>query len=325
MRTRVAVLLGLSLYHVAAYADFRQEASYDAFRERMTSIYQFEAAEIDFLISQAEYKPQLLRIMNTPGESKEWYDYRSQFLTESKISKGVAFAALHRAALERAELRYGVPASVILGILGVETAFGSNKGGFRAIDALATLGFGYPRRSEYFMQELAELLLLAREQNTSALNIYSSYAGAMGYPQFMPSSVRKYAVDFDGDGKIQLISSATDAIGSIAHYLAEHGWQKNQPIAQRGKYSGSDDSQIIATDLTKPKPFAELKQKGLLPSSGTIDDGQLVNGIRLIERDAPAYFITYPNFQVITTYNRSRMYAAAVWQLGQAIEARQTQ
>lgn len=313
------IVWGLSVSTAALAGDVDQDPQYLEFKKRMVEQHQFDAANLDQLFGLVERKANILSIMTKPGESKEWYQYRDQFLTPTRISKGVAFASLYRSALERAEAKYGVPRAVILGILGVETGFGANKGSFRTIDALATLAFGYPRRAEFFQNELAEFLILAREQQLDPLTVRSSYAGAIGYPQFMPSSIRKFAVDFDGDQKIDLRHSATDAIGSIANYLSMHGWQKGRPIGVRALYAGKDDTQVIATDLTKPRPASELKALGLSPVTAPVADTDLVNGIRLMEETGAAYWMTYPNFQVITTYNRSRMYATAVWQLGQAI------
>jgi membrane-bound lytic murein transglycosylase B len=313
------IVWGLSVSTAALAGDVDQDPQYLEFKKRMVEQHQFDATNLDQLFGLVERKANILSIMTRPGESKEWYDYRDQFVTPTRISKGVAFASLYRSALERAEEKYGVPRAVILGILGVETGFGANKGSFRTIDALTTLAFGYPRRAEFFQNELAEFLILAREQQLDPLTVRSSYAGAIGYPQFMPSSIRKFAVDFDGDQKIDLRNSATDAIGSIANYLSMHGWQKGHPIGVRAIYTGQDDTQVIATDLTKPRPASELKALGLSPVTAPVADTDLVNGIRLMEENGAAYWMTYPNFQVITTYNRSRMYATAVWQLGQAI------
>lgn len=285
----------------------------------------FEPSAVDAWIGQASLKENVLRIMNTPGESKAWFLYRDQFVQPEKIRQGVAFARTHEAALQRAENTYGVPRSVILGILGVETAYGRNKGSFLALDVLSTLSFYYPRRAEFFQQELQALFLYAREQGIHPAEVKSSYAGAIGYPQFMPSSIRQYAVDFDGDGQIALRSSPVDAIGSVARYLAAKGWQKGQPVAVRGRYSGSNDAEVIATDLTQPRRAAELAQRGLTPVGADIAPDQRVNGIRLMEEQGPAYWLTYPNFQVITTYNKSRMYAMAVWMLGEQVTAQLSQ
>ena len=320
------LLLGLasSLSATSMANDFINEPNYTAFRDKMQQQYQFSAEQVDAAMSSATRIDRILAIMTKPGESKEWFEYRPQFVTEATIGRGVRFKQQYADALSRAEKQYGVPPAIILGILGVETSFGQNKGSFRTIDALSTLAFGYPRRADYFSDELAALLVLAKEQGVAPESIRGSYAGAVGYPQFMPSNVRLLGVDFNKDGKVDVINSAEDAIGSIAHYLSEKGWQRAQPIGLRARYLGSDDSQVVAKDLTLPRPAGELALLGLTPldSSIKIDPLQLVNGVRLMDSDGPIYWITYPNYQVITTYNRSRLYATAVWQLGEAIVSR---
>jgi membrane-bound lytic murein transglycosylase B len=303
-----------------AYAgDFETDPAYPAFRDEMVNQYQFTPTEIDDIMINAHLKPNILAIMSRPGESKEWYDYQPQFVTQTTINKGIEFQNNYSEALKRAENTYGVPQEIILGILGVETGFGRHKGSFQALDALSTLAFKDARRPDYFKQELAELLVYCRDQKIDPSTMKSSYAGAIGYPQFMPSNIIKYGVDFDGSGNIDLNNSPIDAIGSVANYLAAHGWQKGQPIGYRAKYIGTDDNLIISKDLTQPRPASELFALGLTPISAPVAPTDLVNGVRLIGDTGPLYWFTYPNYQVITTYNRSRLYATAVWQLGAAI------
>lgn len=303
-----------------AYAgDFDTAPTYSAFRDQMVSQYQFTPIEVDNIMINAHLQPSILSIMAKPGESKEWYDYQPQFVTPATIKKGIAFQTTYSEALKRAENTYGVPQEIILGILGVETGFGGHKGSFQALDALATLAFKDTRRSEYFKQELAEYLVYCRDQKINPTTMKSSYAGAIGYPQFMPSNIVKYGVDFDDSGYIDLNNSAIDAIGSVANYLAAHGWQKGTPIGYRAKYAGTDDNLVISKDLTQPRPASELFALGLTPISAPVAPTDLVNGVRLMGDKGPLYWFTYPNYQVITTYNRSRLYATAVWQLGAAI------
>jgi len=262
--------------------------------------------------------------MNRPGESKPWYEYKTNFMAESTIQRGVRFKAQYADTLNRAEQQFGVPQSVILGILGVETGFGSNKGNFVTRDALATLGFGYERRKQYFQDELSALIAWSYKDGVPTNSVVGSYAGAVGYPQFMPSNIPKFGVDYDGNGHVDLRNSAVDAIGSIANYLANHGWQRNQPIGFAARYSGSNPEAVIAKDLTLPTPYGVLKNQGIQPTNPIvkIDDLDMVNVIQLQENYGQSYYITYPNFQVITTYNKSRMYATAVWQLGAEIASR---
>ena len=319
-------LLVSGITTVASANDFMLDPAYTAFQQKMLNEFNFSSEQVDEAMSSATRIDRILTIMTKPAESKQWYEYRPQFLVDSTISRGVQFKQQYGNALWRAEQQYGVPQSIILGILGVETGFGQNKGSFRTLDALSTLAFGYPRRSAYFTDELANLLVLAREQGLSADSYKGSYAGALGYPQFMPSNIRKLAVDFNQDGKTDIINDPVDAIGSIAHYLSVNGWQRNQPIGYRASYTGADDLQIVAPDgqLDKLRPageFAGLGLKPLNPSNKT-DPLDMVNGIRLMEEYGPTYWLVYPNYVTITTYNYSRNYATAVWQLGEAITNR---
>lgn len=314
-----ALLATLGLSSLAHAGDFDTDPAYAAFREKMVQQYQFSAIELDNIFINVRLKPNILKIMAKPGESKEWYDYQPQFVTPATINKGLAFKARYANALNRAEATYGVPEEIILGIIGVETGFGGHKGSFLALDALSTLAFRDIRRQEYFKQELAELLIYCRDAKLDPITIKSSYAGAIGYPQFMPSNIVKFGVDFDKSGTTDLINSPIDAIGSVANYLATHGWQKGKPIGYRAKYEGTDDTLVIAKDLTQPRPASELFALGLIPISAPVEPTDLVNGVRLMGDSGPLYWLTYPNYQVITTYNRSRLYATAVWQLGAAI------
>ena len=312
--------LGLSTQSHAG--DFNDDPGYPAFRDMMVQQYQFTPESVDSIMSNAHVKASILAVMAKPGESKEWYQYQPQFITEATITKGVAFQANYSDALKRAETTYGVPGEIILGIIGVETGFGGHKGSFIALDALSTLAFRDERRPDYFKQELAALLVLCREQQLDVTQVKSSYAGAIGYPQFMPSNIRKLGIDFDSDGHIDLINNPVDAIGSVANYLASHGWQRGKPIGYRAEYKGTDDNLIVAKDLTQPRPASELFALGLTPISAPVAPTDLVNGVRLMGDTGPLYWFTYPNYQVITTYNRSRLYATAVWQLGAAIRER---
>ena len=304
--------------------DFALYPNYEAFKQKTMQNYNLTAQQIDDAMYGAKNINRILTIMTAPGESKPWYSYKQNFFSEGTIKRGINFKNQHADTLRRAEQTYGVPQSVILGILGVETGFGSNKGSFVTRDALATLAFGYPRRAEYFADELGALIAWSYQDGRATSSVVGSYAGAIGYPQFMPSNINRFGVDFDGNGHIDLTNSAADAIGSIANYLAKNGWQKDRPIGFAAYYSGSNPESIIATDLTKPSLYGQLEQLGLKPINPIvkIDSLDLVNGIKLDDTQGPIYYITYPNFQVITTYNRSRMYATAVWQLGEAISTR---
>ena len=314
-----SLLLGLSLTATLPKAnDFSGHPSYEAFKIKTMRNYGLTAQQIDWAMQGSKNLPNIISIMNRPGESKPWYEYKTNFMSEGTIRRGINFKNQYADALNRAEQQYGVSKAVILGILGVETGYGANKGSFVTRDALATLAFGYPRRAEYFGDELGALIAWTYKEGYPTSSIIGSYAGAIGFPQFMPSNITKLGVDYDGNGHIDLRNSAVDAIGSIANYLAQHGWQRDQPIGFAARYTGSSPDSIIAKDLTQPLPYGVLKNQGISPINPLvkIDDLDMVNVIQLQENYGPVYYITYPNFQVITTYNMSRMYATAVWQLG---------
>ncbi|AOA57545.1 lytic murein transglycosylase B [Acinetobacter larvae] len=317
-----AITMSLSSFCVAN--DFAHNPQYDTFKYNAVQKYGVTAEQVDRAMLGARNLPNIINIMNRPGESKPWYAYRDMFLTEGTIQKGVRFKNQYADTLNRAEQEFGVPQAVILGILGVETGFGSNKGSFITRDALATLAFGFPRRAEYFQDELAALIAWTYKENYPVQSIVGSYAGAIGYPQFMPSNISKFGVDFDHNGHIDLRNSAVDAIGSIANYMVQHGWQRDQPIGFLARYTGSNPEQVIAKDLKQPTPYGILKDQGISPlnSAIKIDDLDLVNVIQLQDRQGPIYYITYPNYQVITEYNKSRLYATAVWLLGTEIASR---
>lgn len=302
--------------------DFINAPNYDAFKQNAMQKYGLSSDQIDQAMADAKARPNILSIMQRPGESKPWYQYQSMFLTSGTIQKGIQFKNQYADALQRAEQQFGVPQSIILGILGVETGFGSNKGSIITRDALATLAFGYPKRADYFSDELGALIAWAYKDGDPISSITGSYAGAVGYPQFMPSNIAKYGVDYDGNGHVDLRNSAPDAIASIANYLAQQGWQKDQPIGFPAQYKGNNPDAVISQNLSNPLPYGLLRQQGVQPLNPlvNIDDLELVNLIQLQGEYGPIYYITYPNFQVITTYNRSRMYATAVWQLGNEIE-----
>lgn len=304
--------------------EFSSYPEYSNFKQKAMQNYNLTESQIDQAMLGTQNRPNILKIMSKPGESKPWYQYQSMFLVEGTIQKGTQFKNQYAEALQKAEQQYGVPQNVILGILGVETGYGTNKGNIITRDALATLAFGYPRRADYFKDELSALIAWTYKENYNISNITGSYAGAVGYPQFMPSNITKYGVDYDHDGHIDLRNSPIDAIGSIANYLAQQGWERDRPVGFIAQYNGSTPEDIISKDLNQPTPYGVLRQLGVKPiqPSVNIDDLDLVNVIQLQGESSPIYYITFPNFQVITTYNKSRMYATAVWQLGTAVKNR---
>nr|WP_298170179.1 lytic murein transglycosylase B [uncultured Pseudomonas sp.] len=296
------------------------------FVTEMTRDYGFASEQLVSLFAAAERKQNIIDAISRPAEKvKPWKDYRPIFITDSRIARGVEFWREHEDALKRAEAEYGVPPQVIVAIIGVETFYGGNTGGYRVIDALSTLAFDYPPRAPFFRKELREFLLLTREEQVDPLTLTGSYAGAMGLPQFMPSSFRAYAVDFDGDGRIDIWSNPVDAIGSVASYFKRHGWQPGEPVVSAASIEGDAAEQGLTVGLDPVKNVAELRGLGWT-STDPLDDLLPVTAFRLEGAEGAEYWLGLPNFFVITRYNRSVMYAMAVNQLAELmVEARGTQ
>lgn len=272
------------------------------------------------LLDQAERKQSILDAISRPAEkTKPWYDYRKIFLTDKRAREGVAFAQQNAETLAKVSDQTGVPASVITAIIGVETFYGRITGSYRVIDALATLAFDYPKRSPFFTRELQNFLVLAYESGKDPLALKGSYAGAMGYGQFMPSSYRAYAVDYDGDGVADIWTNADDAIASVANYFLRHGWQPGAPVIVPANYDG-DSSEIFAGGLKPEKTVGELAEEGFAPRSAT-DISLVATPLRLEGSEGYEYWLCLENFYVITRYNHSAMYALSVWQLSLEIES----
>ena len=262
---------------------------------------------------------QLIRPPVSPIQ-RSWERYRPRFLNERRIDGGVRFWQENRLALTRASALYGVPPEIIVAIIGVETEYGGNTGNFRVLEALATLAFHYPRRADFFRTELEQFLLLARENGMDPVNMRGSFAGAIGIPQFMPGSQRRYAVDFDGDQKIDLSGSVDDAIGSVGRFLEQHGWQAGQPIAVRARTLGEPERSLIEAGIQPTLLVADLAKQGITADA---DAQATVTLVDLVSPGRPTeYWLGYNNFYVITRYNRSSFYAMSVFQLAAAIRER---
>ena len=295
------------------------------FIDEMHQKQQFDKAQLNAVFADVEVKESILKAISRPAEkSKPWYDYRKIFITDKRIKGGVNFWQDNAEALAKAEQQYGVPAEIIIAILGVETSYGGNVGSYRVVDALSTLAFRYPPRSKFFRSELGHFLVLTREEGMTILSPVGSYAGAMGLGQFMPSSYRAYAVDFDGDGQRDIWTNPTDAIGSIANYLARHGWQRGEPIAHPSSVIGSVPTTLLKKGSKPALNPVELKQAGV-SLNAVPDDAKKVALITLTQPQGEEYWVTRQNFYSITRYNHSRMYAMAVTQLAEAIRQQHEQ
>lgn len=322
-RTRLAAigLLGAIGLVPGLAGAYENQSQVDAFVAEMNREHGFAASELQALFAGAERKQPILDAISRPAERvKPWKEYRPIFITQARINQGVTFWNRHAEALARAEREYGVPAQVIVAIIGVETFFGRNTGNWRVIDALATLGFDYPPRADFFRKELREFLLLSREQRVDPLTLKGSYAGAMGLPQFMPSSFRAYAVDFDHDGRIDIWSNPVDAIGSVASYFHRHGWVAGDPVVTRARVAGMRFADGLTEGLEPVKSVGDLRQLGWTPLD-VVDDSYAVTAFRLEGEQGDEFWMGLPNFYVITRYNRSVMYAMAVHQLSSALLA----
>ncbi|HET7775656.1 MAG TPA: lytic murein transglycosylase B [Azospira sp.] len=249
------------------------------------------------------------------AERRSWQRYRERFVNEQRTRAGLAFWQRHGATIAKASAVYGVPEEIIVAIIGVETEYGRNTGRYSVFQALATLAFRYPPRAPFFRGELEQFLLLARENRQPPQSIKGSYAGAIGIPQFMPSSQRRFAVDFDGDGRIDLVGSPEDAIGSVASFLAQHGWQTGAPIAHPLPAGTEPAAELLQSDLTPRHSSAALRAAGLAAPG----DSRYAL-VDLVTPDGPTeYWLGEQNFWVISRYNRSSFYAMAVFQLGERL------
>lgn len=274
------------------------------------------------LLAQGEPQPKILEIMQRPAEKvTPWWEYHEHFLTEERISAGVEFYTEHRETLERVAAQRGIPPEYLVAIIGVETKYGRMTGHYRVLDALMTLAFDYPPRSAYFRDELEQFLLLTAEEHLDPLKINGSYAGAMGAPQFMPSSYRKYAVDGDTDKKRDLWNNWDDVLASVANYFAEHGWEPGGPVLSEVHLDPEPNFQFDPRNLELNETVGSLSAQGVQISA--IEPGTTPAVLISAEQqDGPAYRVGFRNFYVITRYNRSARYAMAVHDLAEAIAQR---
>ncbi len=301
--------------------DFASNPNAVRFVDKMVREHGFDRQQLHDVLAQTQRLDWVLRLMDRQapsslppsGPNGAWLRYRSKFITPDNVQNGVAFWNQYNDALQRAWREYGVPPEIIVGIIGVETRWGRVMGKTRIIDALATLAFDYPRRADYFTGELETFLLMARSEGDDPLALRGSYAGAMGYGQFMPSSFKSYAVDFDGDGHINLWEPV-DAIGSVANYFKAHGWTKDGAVA----VPASGQAPFLEYGFNSHYPLSALSAAGLAPQ-GTLGNYQEAGLLRLDIGSGYQYWYALPNFYTITRYNHSIHYAMAVWQLGTAV------
>ena len=326
-RTRVRLALNVvglivTLCSPCAQADYSQHPEAPAFIEKLVREQELPPEQIAIWLARAERQEAILEAIARPAErTKTWAEYRPIFIQPLRLERGLAFWREHREALERAEQELGVPAELILAIIGVETHYGRITGSYRVLDALATLAFDYPPRAAFFRRELAQYLILMQELELPPERFKGSYAGAMGYGQFMPSSYRHYAIDFDGDGFADIWNNPVDAIGSVAHYFARHGWRQDAPVALRARAQQLPEAELdrVWNKIDKPsKPVRHWRDRGLEPIL-PVDDQYLAQPLKLEGIHGTEYWLGFHNFYVITRYNRSHLYAMASYHLSREL------
>ncbi len=324
-----AKVLGAGAIFLAmqAQADYSEHPAGIKLINKMVDTYGADKDRITHLLANAKKQQSILDLISRPAEkTKPWFEYRKIFLGQKRIDKGVNFWKKHQQALNTASEKYGVPQEIIVAIIGVETRYGGYMGSHRVIDALATLGFDYPKRAPFFVKELEHFLLLTQEQKQDPLALKGSYAGAMGFGQFMPSSYRAYAVDFDDDGKADIWENPTDAIGSVANYFRAHRWQTGEPVMAKAIASDKADSKVLDSRKRPSLLLEKAISKGYTLENTSINGKAVALDTKVLPlaydiESGKEYWLGFDNFYVITRYNRSHMYARAVWELSQEIKS----
>jgi membrane-bound lytic murein transglycosylase B len=308
--------------HSANYAD---NAQAQALIEQLVTEEGFDRAQLQALFATSERQDSIIKAMSRPAEkTKTWAEYRKIFVTDTRAVQGVEFYTRFAASLQRAEREFGVPAEVIVAIIGVETRYGRNTGSYRVLDALSTLAFDYPKRSTFFTSELKNYLILTREQGLPAGELKGSYAGAMGYGQFMPSSYRAYAVDFNKDGVTDIWNDPVDAIGSVANYFKRHGWRTGETVVSAATVGETFAAQWMNDGLKPQRTIADFAAQGIVAEQ-KLDPAASATAMEFEGDGGLEYWLGLRNFYVITRYNHSAMYAMSVYQLSGEIVALQRQ
>jgi membrane-bound lytic murein transglycosylase B len=314
------LLVAAAISPLSALAgNYNDQPQVQAFIDMMVDKHGFTREQLVTVFNAAKRREDILELMRKPAEKRlQWYEYRKIFLTPARIEGGVDFWKENADTLAKAETAFGVDPQIIVAIIGVETRYGSNTGRHRVLDALSTLAFDYPPRSEFFTAELEQYLILAREEDIDIVDTTGSYAGAMGYGQFIPSSYRAYAIDFNGDGKRDLWNNKMDIIGSVANYFNQHGWKTGTPVAVRANVTGNDYPALLDLGYKPNTVLDAMRHDGITPLKPMPDD--LVAALLSFEqKDGPEYWLGFNNFYTITRYNHSPLYAMAVYQLSEEI------
>ena len=284
----------------------------------MVRTHGFEARGLRALFANARKNPDVMRAISAPATNRPWYQFKQLCVDDVQIADGVRFWNENAALLERARHDFGVPEAIIVALIGVESRYGRYAGGFRVIDSLYTLSFEWPKRTEYFRGELEQFLVLAREQGWDPAYVEGSFAGALGWPQFMPSSYRHFAVDYSGDGKIDLWRDMADIVGSVASYLREFGWKEGEPVVAPAHVDTADPKPLLELGLKPQLSLAQWQERGVQSPPG-ITGSISASLFTLDQMDGPEYWLGFDNFYALLRYNYSRNYAMAVYQLGEKI------
>jgi membrane-bound lytic murein transglycosylase B len=315
-----AALLGAAADRAAALDVKRPDVK--EFIDHMADTSSFSKHQLRKLLKAAKSQPAIVEAMDRPAEkAKPWFEYRPIFVTERRIREGADFWMAHRQALDQASVRSGVAPEYLAAILGIETYYGRLTGSYRVLDALATLAFDYPARAKFFRDELEQFLLLTRDARLDPLSVKGSYAGAMGAPQFMPSNYRRYAVDADADGRIDLWSNWPDVCASVGNYLKEHGWNAGEPVLSEANVTPDKPADLDGRKLALSETVGSLRTKGVSFDAALADDAPALL-IAADDADGTHWRVGYNNFYVITRYNHSALYAMAVYELAAAVKQR---
>jgi membrane-bound lytic murein transglycosylase B len=320
----LTVLGGCASFSTPFTSPWSQRPDVQQFIDEVSVRDNFNRDQLNLIFADVHSDPAVIAAITKPAEGKPWVQYRTIFIQPTRIAEGREFWNTYADDLQRAEKIYGVPPSVIVAILGVETVFGQHDGDYNTLNSLSTLAFDYPPRSKFFKQELEQYLLLCREQRFDPKVLKASYAGALGLPQFMPSSYRQYAVDFDKHGQVDLLNNPHDAIGSIANYLKMKGWHAGEPVAMRAIVQGNNYLEATRPGKKPTLTVAELRRYGIRPEH-SLPENTLVKFIPFEGANSTEYWLTFHNFYVITRYNTSILYTMAAHQLGQAIKVSRSQ
>jgi len=324
LRYRLALFFAVSIVtcHDAIAAEpYHPRPEVAAFIADVASRHGFDVESLAKLFRAARFEPRVIKAIMPPRDPgiRSWRAYRARYIDADRIERGVRFWQANASALRKAEANYGVPAQIIVAIIGVETIYGRHMGSFSTLSALTTLAFDYPPRADLFRRELEELLLLAREKERSPLSFRGSYAGAIGIPQFLPSSYRQFGVDFDGDGRAELEGSVSDAIGSIGCFLRQHGWKANGSVTVRAKTDGDKHLALANGEVVPRFSRDDLDQHGVTSEQPIPEDEKSALIDLVTPHESTEFWLGFQNFYALTRYNRSSFYAMAVFQLSEAL------